>query len=143
MDPYSHTPAHAGARQPGLTGQVKEDILCRIGELGVWVREGTISFEPRLLRRAEFLTEPGVFEYFELSGASRRLPLPAGSLAFTYCQVPVVYQLNQPSGITVRYADGSQESGRELRLDAATSRSILERAGMVSLVTVWLKECRP
>ena len=23
-DPYSHTPAHAGARQPGLTGQVKE-----------------------------------------------------------------------------------------------------------------------
>ena len=25
-DPYSHTPAHAGAQQPGMTGQVKEDF---------------------------------------------------------------------------------------------------------------------
>ena len=26
-DPYSHTPRHAGAQQPGMTGQVKEEIL--------------------------------------------------------------------------------------------------------------------
>lgn len=68
MDPYSHTPAHTGARQPGLTGQVKEDILCRIGELGVFVRAGRISFEPLLLRRAEFLAEPGILQCFDLSG---------------------------------------------------------------------------
>lgn len=43
MDPYSHTPAHTGTRQPGLTGQVKEDILCRIGELGIFVRAGVVS----------------------------------------------------------------------------------------------------
>jgi hypothetical protein len=24
-DPYSHTPGHSGAQQPGMTGQVKED----------------------------------------------------------------------------------------------------------------------
>ena len=34
-DPYSHTPGGKGAQQPGMTGQVKEDILCRFGELGV------------------------------------------------------------------------------------------------------------
>lgn len=28
FDAYSHTPANAGAQQPGMTGQVKEDILC-------------------------------------------------------------------------------------------------------------------
>ena len=28
-DPYSHTPAHAGAQQPGMTGQVKEELLTR------------------------------------------------------------------------------------------------------------------
>ena len=33
-DPYSHTPRHAGVQQPGMTGQVKEDILSRMGELG-------------------------------------------------------------------------------------------------------------
>ena len=36
-DPYSHTPMGGGARQPGMTGQVKEEILTRFGELGVSV----------------------------------------------------------------------------------------------------------
>ena len=34
-EPYSHSSGQAGAQQPGLTGQVKEGILCRLGELGV------------------------------------------------------------------------------------------------------------
>ena len=38
-DPYSHTPGGKGAQQPGMTGQVKEDVLSRIGELGVFVKE--------------------------------------------------------------------------------------------------------
>ena len=29
-DPYSHTPFFAGAQQPGMTGQVKEDIILKI-----------------------------------------------------------------------------------------------------------------
>ena len=29
-DPYSHTPKHARVQQPGMTGQVKEDILCQV-----------------------------------------------------------------------------------------------------------------
>ena len=37
-DPYSHTPAHRGAQQPGMTGAVKEEVLARWGELGVRVR---------------------------------------------------------------------------------------------------------
>ncbi|MFT6700054.1 MAG: hypothetical protein ACJAVD_001564, partial [Porticoccaceae bacterium] len=49
-DPYSHTPGGKGAQQPGMTGQVKEDFLSRIGELGVFVKEGKINFSPRLLR---------------------------------------------------------------------------------------------
>ena len=31
IDPYSHTPAHAGAKQPGMTGQVKEEVVSRLG----------------------------------------------------------------------------------------------------------------
>ena len=50
-DPYSHTPEGKGAQQPGMTGQVKEDILSRIGELGVFVDEGQIMFHPCLLRK--------------------------------------------------------------------------------------------
>ena len=53
-DAYSHTPWGKGARQPGMTGQVKEDILCRFGELGVRVQQGQVSFRPTLLRDEEF-----------------------------------------------------------------------------------------
>ena len=35
LDCYSHTPAHSGAQQPGMTGQVKEQVITRFGELGV------------------------------------------------------------------------------------------------------------
>lgn len=50
-DPYSHTPAGKGAQQPGMTGQVKEDILSRFGELGVRVSDGTLGFDPTILRQ--------------------------------------------------------------------------------------------
>ncbi len=43
-DPYSHTPRHTGAQQPGMTGQVKEEILTRLDELGVEVENGCLGF---------------------------------------------------------------------------------------------------
>ncbi len=49
-DAYSHTPRHAGAQQPGMTGQVKEEVLSRFGELGVRVSGGAVRFQPDLLR---------------------------------------------------------------------------------------------
>src|SRR5690606_32056530 len=58
LDAYSHTPLHAGAQQPGMTGQVKEEILTRFGELGVTVADGIVTFAPRLLAQSEFLREP-------------------------------------------------------------------------------------
>ena len=56
-DAYSHTPWGKGARQPGMTGQVKEDIICRFGELGVRVSGGKVSFHPTLLDPGEFLPD--------------------------------------------------------------------------------------
>jgi hypothetical protein len=108
MDPYSHTPAHAGARQPGLTGEVKEDILCRWGELGVFVQSGQLCFRPLLLRRSEFLSFPADFDYWDTAGQPRRLRLKTGSLAFTYCQTPVIYRLGGENSLAVWFADGSR-----------------------------------
>ena len=47
LDPYSHTPSFAGAQQPGMTGQVKEDLIIRLGEMGVRVEEGRLIFQPQ------------------------------------------------------------------------------------------------
>jgi len=139
MDPYSHTPAHTGARQPGLTGQVKEDILCRLGELGVFVHNGEIHFEPRLLRREEFLEAPTTFVYYDVTDARRSLWLPKQSLAFTHCQVPIVYQLGRTNSLRVSRTDGSESETADLCLDAATSRSIFRRAGVVDHLILTLQ----
>ena len=48
-DPYSHTPGFAGAKQPGMTGQVKEEVITRLIELGVFVSSGCICFNPFII----------------------------------------------------------------------------------------------
>ena len=93
-DPYSHTPKHAGAQQPGMTGQVKEEILTRFGELGVRVSNGTVSFQPNLLRACEFVPQPRHFRFLDVDNNWQDLTVPANGLAFTWCQVPIVYQLD-------------------------------------------------
>ena len=135
-DPYSHTPAHAGAQQPGMTGQVKEDVLTRIGELGVVVDGGRLGFAPGLLKRGELLAEPLDAQARTVAGP-QRLALPAGSLAFTVCQVPVVYTLSDGPGRTrITRRDGTTDEVEGAALDAATSREVFDRSGAVSRIDV-------
>jgi hypothetical protein len=143
MDPYSHTPAQGGARQPGLTGQVKEDFLCRFGELGVIVERGQIHFRPRLLRRQEFVSSPTEFIYYDVAGTKSRLPLKPGELAFTYCQVPVVYRLAQADSLIVVRPNGGKCRTETLSLDAKVSEEIFARTGKVSRVEVCLESDGP
>jgi hypothetical protein len=136
-DPYSHTPAHGGARQPGMTGQVKEMILARFGELGVRVRAGLVEFGPMLLRREDLLGAPGTYRYLDVTGAARSLDVPAGALAFSYCQVPVLYVATERQPATrVIAADGTVTSGPGGRLTAGESRAVLERLGTIARIEV-------
>jgi len=137
MDPYSHTPSGGGAKQPGMTGQVKEIILTRLGELGLRVEGGAVRFDTGLLDPGEFLAHPAEFEYFDLEGEGRSFALPAGSLAYTCCQVPVVYErVDGEAGIRVVYADGSSTEQAGDRLDARTSRDLFSRSGRIVRIEV-------
>ncbi|RMH59457.1 MAG: hypothetical protein D6685_11185 [Bacteroidetes bacterium] len=136
IDPYSHTPAHAGAQQPGMTGQVKEDILARWGELGVWVEDGLLRFEPWMLRPTEWLAEPAAFACYDLDGTRRTLDLEAGSLAFTYGQVPVVYRRGGPPGITIHYRDGRTERIAGTTLPSTASVQVFSRTGAIRQLRV-------
>ncbi|MCP4417920.1 MAG: hypothetical protein GY805_14955, partial [Chloroflexi bacterium] len=137
-DPYSHTPMGSGARQPGMTGQVKEEILTRWGELGVSVKGGALHFAPTLLRADEFLTAPDEFHYLDMEGEKQTLSLPANSLAFTFCQMPIVYTLGKTAEIEVVFADGRVAVGGDGRLDQTTSQHIFDRDGQVRLLRVIL-----
>ena len=136
IDPYSHTPGNTGAQQPGMTGQVKEDILCRWGELGVCVSKGRIRFRPHLLRQVEFISEPGDFHYIDLAGNRQSVPLAAGSLAFTFCQIPVVYRLSQKPRTIVKSHDGRAREIDGLEIDIDTSTAIFLRQHGISLIQV-------
>ena len=136
-DPYSHTPAHGGAKQPGMTGQVKEEILTRFGELGVRVERGTVSFRPVLLRRDEFLERPEVFRFYDVEGRPSEIELPAGSLAFTFCQVPIVYECVVGEGwVRIVFDDGSKTTRPGDGLDEELSREIFGRTGRVASIHV-------
>ena len=137
-DPYSHTPMHAGAQQPGMTGQVKEEILTRFGELGIRVSDGAISIQPALLRTREFLSHERSYRYLDVDNAWQDLELPAPSLAFTWCQVPVVYVLDGTSGCALVAAldDGTELSFADLALPADISAELFRRSGRIRKITV-------
>jgi hypothetical protein len=139
MDPYSHTPPFAGAQQPGMTGQVKEIVLTRFGELGVRVEGGVLSFSPTLLHARELLTAPASFEYLALDGQLRTLTLGAGELGFTYCQVPVVYRAGAQPGLVVWQGDQKQVLGGVSALPAELSAAIFGRTGRVTRVDVTVR----
>ena len=133
-DAYSHTPGHAGAKQPGMTGQVKEDILCRWGELGVLVDDGRITIRPLLLRADEFLTAPTSFAYVDIHGQSRSLDLDAGTLGFTLCSTPVVYRLGDALAVRLVDADGTVTEADGATLSREASLAVFDRTGAITRI---------
>ncbi len=115
-DPYSHTPAGQGAKQPGMTGQVKEEIITRWAELGLFVADGVLSIRPTLLKEGEFR--------------------PDGTLSFTWCGVPFEYRLakaGESPSVTVigPSGDASRAGGT---LSEEESRAIFFHTGAVSAI---------
>ncbi|MFK7925440.1 MAG: hypothetical protein AB8H47_26040 [Bacteroidia bacterium] len=139
IDPYSHTPGHAGAQQPGMTGQVKEDIISRFKELGVMVSDGAMYFDPALLRVEEFLKEANSFPYYDLKGEEQSIGLQTDSLAFTYCQVPIVYHISDSAKIELILSEGTPISIDGLSLGKEYSKHLFSRDGIIKQINVYLR----
>ena len=137
-DPYSHTPSNKGAQQPGMTGQVKEDILSRFGELGVFVVDGCLNFNPCLLRKNEFTTEERVFRYVTINNEHKITKPVPGSLCFTICQVPIIYRLSTESYMEIEHQNGSLSRHESLYLKKETSSHIFSRTGLIAQITVFI-----
>jgi len=135
-DPYSHTPAGKGAQQPGMTGQVKEDILSRFGELGVSVESGLLSFAPSLLKKSEFLAAATEFHYKGLNGETLSFDVEPNSLCFTYCQVPILYRIRDKAQIELHFPGGETRYLEGNQLDEAASRMVFQRNKDIVIVVV-------
>ena len=134
-DPYSHTPKHAGAQQPGMTGQVKEDILSRFYELGLRIADGVVSFDPALMRTSELLNENSCFQYLNVDCNWINLPLCFDQFAFTVCQVPVIYKNGNAPELTIVTREGDTTRS-ELRLSATESSHLFSRDSFVERIEI-------
>ncbi len=139
-DAYSHTPAGKGAQQPGMTGQVKEDILSRFGELGAFVKNGQLLFNPCLLRKDEFVIKNRTFEYVDIEKNHKFINLEKGQLSFTYCQVPVIYKMSDKNKLVIRKSNNKTIESKTLLVDPENSLQIFKRTGEVSLIEVEINE---
>ena len=141
-DAYSHTPAGKGAQQPGMTGQVKEDVLSRFGELGVEVSNGKLEFNPRLLRKDEFLQESNIFNYIAIPSKKESILISKDSLCFTYCQIPVIYTIADEDSLTVDFSNGTSKTFNNLSLDVEISNQVFNRNGEVVQLNVQITKDR-
>ena len=119
-DCYSHTPAHAGAQQPGMTGQVKEEVLTRFGELGLHVADGRLLLAPGLIAPEEVL-RPALGDRAE-------------SAELTVCAVPMSIETGADDAVVVERTDGTRETLDGLELDTAQSHEVFARTGTISRV---------
>ncbi len=116
-DCYSHTPAHAGAQQPGMTGQVKEEVLARFGELGFHVAHGRLLLAPGLLAPDEVLA-----------------PDSRHASELTTCGVPMTIETGPDDLIIVECADGSVETIDGAELTSERSHDVFMRTGAISRI---------
>lgn len=116
-DPYSHTPAMMGAQQPGLTGQVKEDFMSRLFELGVRIENGRLGFDPFLSTESD--------------------------VSLTVCSVPVQICMGDIDQICVRMTNGETIETVGSMLDPLMSSEIFNRAGTIESIKVVLRKTSP
>jgi hypothetical protein len=116
-----------------MTGQVKEEVLSRFGELGVRVKNGAVNFEMALLREREFMTERRNFCFLNIDGHWEDLAVPTAGLAFTWCQVPIVYVLrdDEVPSLVITWNDGTTTTLTKLALPAEDSGEIFSRSGRI------------
>ena len=123
-----------------MTGQVKEELLCRFAELGVRISEGRARIQPALLRRREFVSQSRTSGFLDVDGAWHDLTIPADGLGFSWCCIPLIYRLDDaaPESLSVCYDDGTRQTRQSLELSAEDSVEIFGRTGRVRQIEVVL-----
>lgn len=119
-DCYSHTPAHAGAQQPGMTGQVKEEVLTRSGELGLRLWDGRLCLGTPLLAEEEL--------WVDLGEGQR-------GYEATFCATPVRVLLASQDEVRLTRDDGSRQRRDGRSLTVEETAAILDRDGSITGLT--------
>ncbi|MFT4606115.1 MAG: hypothetical protein ACI9W4_002862, partial [Rhodothermales bacterium] len=78
------------------------------------------------------------FRYLGVGGDWQELEVPASGLAFTWCQVPLVYTLGETPSLTVTWKGGQSQTLTELALPAQMAGELFRRTGRVERIDLVL-----
>ena len=111
IEPYSHSSFDGKSQQPGMTGQVKESVLMRRGELGILVENGCLLFDPWFVKPDEFDEK--------------------GCLSFTVCGVPVRFMPCEKNDgcMDIHYSGREVERVQGYVLPESISQAVFFREG--------------
>jgi hypothetical protein len=105
------------------------------------VSRGEVAFEPVMLGRDEFLREPASWSY-SAGGREMTEELPAGSLAFTLCGVPVIYRMADSGCLQVFGEKGAPTVIQGTCLGLELSRSLFSREQRILKLVVDVPEAK-
>jgi hypothetical protein len=90
------------------------------------------------LKASEFLQEPQNFNYVDVAQEKQSIALEKDSLAFTICQVPVVYKKASKASTVVEFFEGSAKTFDANTLDAETTTQIFQRTNKIKQLCVFV-----
>ena len=138
IDPYSHTPENSGAKQPGMTGQVKEDVLCRMLELGIRVDRGSVSFEPSLFESKEFARRETAFKFHNLAGNDCEIELREGMFGWTWCQTPILFIKSDRQRLVLTMKNGEVHVRERLELSPSETNQLFQRTSEIKKIEIFI-----
>ncbi|MBB6479291.1 hypothetical protein [Spirochaeta isovalerica] len=136
FDPYSHSPEGKGAKQPGMTGQVKEEVITRLAETGIRIIDGKIAFDGTLIDPQELFSGDETWQLVTAGGQTRRMTLPRNSMGLTFCDTPFVIGKGDKASIKVFFTDGETETIIGSVLPGEYCKSIYSRDNTISQLEV-------
>ncbi len=122
-----------------MTGKVNKRILVRYGELIIHVLKGKVEFTHKLVRSREFLADETPFRYLDVNNVWQETIIPKSGIGFTWCQVPIVYELNTEEPVLVlTTSDGKHIKFDELTLADEYTDALFNRTGFIKKIHITL-----
>jgi hypothetical protein len=95
-----------------------------------------LYFDSGLLGKTDFVESETRAQFVDVHGNQLEMIIPAGDLAFTYCQIPVWYSCGEESFIEISYSDSRKETINDLKLNKTISKKIFSRNGEIAALRI-------
>jgi hypothetical protein len=101
-----------------------------------------VAFDPCLLRACEFVAQEQPCRFLDVDGQWQQLTVPVSGLAFSWCQVPLVYRLadSASASLTVIWSNGERQLLPTLVLPGLIADELFIRSGRIRQLELVLNQ---